>query len=192
MKYATLLAVSICALFVSACTGPQGPAGPPGPQGMAEEAEQPFPKSTLPVVEHEADCSNQYQDRSDGINYNHDQCQAQNPSPNNCDDERQKQYDDSRVGWLLCMKELPAVSSECRNAFNPDPDSKSDADGDGLTDYTEVQMKYNPCEKCSFGGTPGVDCDADEDWDNDGVPNGKDSSPICTDKNDPLLVTYCV
>ena len=53
---------------------------------------------------------------------------------------------------------------------------ENDTDRDGISNFWEYQMGLNPCEKYSVGGTI---ADGDFDYDNDGILNKNDSSPIC-------------
>ena len=54
-------------------------------------------------------------------------------------------------------------------------DLEGDYDGDGISNYREYFMGYNPCTPQSFGCVN----DADLDYDVDGIPNGEDYDPIC-------------
>lgn len=53
-----------------------------------------------------------------------------------------------------------------------------DWDGDGIANWWEYRMGYNPCTVNSFYS---VECteDGDLDWDGDGIVNGEDDQPIC-------------
>lgn len=77
-------------------------------------------------------------------------------------------------------------SPDCSEWF-VDPDS--DYDKDGLTDFQEKWMGYNPCTEFSFG----CESDAEYDYDADGIPNGEDPNPICNPGNDPgMYPSDCV
>lgn len=57
---------------------------------------------------------------------------------------------------------------------------EEDTDGDGISNYWEYEMGYNPCSPNSFGSCVN---DADLDFDNDGVRNGIDPTPYCNGCN---------
>ncbi len=149
----------------------------------------PMPDSTIPVVEHTQECSYQYQIREVRITAEYGQCKQDGGDAEVCNTTQQTQFEDSRSSWELCMRELPAVSKECRDQFEP-LSTTHDSDGDGISDMDEVFMFYNPCEPCSFGGYA-EDCDGLQDWDDDGESNADDETPRCN-PDQGLLTTYCV
>lgn len=77
--------------------------------------------------------------------------------------------------------------------YNVTVDLDSDTDGDGIKNWEERIMGYNPCSPTSFGycedGQPWAD--ADLDFDDDGIPNGRDDAPRCN-WEDPLYSSNCI
>jgi len=104
---------------------------------------------------------------------------AENPQPELCDQQATQEALDNEDRWLACLDDMPMVSEDCRMQLNH-ADPEQDTDGDGISDYMESWMSLNPCERCSYGGVEGVNCDSDEDFDGDGTPNGQDNDPGCS------------
>ncbi|MCX6734756.1 MAG: hypothetical protein NTZ25_02480 [Candidatus Peregrinibacteria bacterium] len=63
-----------------------------------------------------------------------------------------------------------------------------DYDKDGISNFFEYLMGLNPCTPNSFG----CEKDADLDYDDDGIPNGKDDSPLCNPKDPAKYQSDCV
>lgn len=66
---------------------------------------------------------------------------------------------------------------------------EGDFDGDGISNWMEYLMGYNPCTPWSFGQC--ID-DADLDYDADGIPNGTDEFPICNPQDPGEYQIDCV
>ncbi len=58
-----------------------------------------------------------------------------------------------------------------------------DEDMDGIPNYWEFIMGYNPCTAHSFGCS--FPSDGSDDFDADGIPDSEDEWPICNMGNDP-------
>lgn len=180
MKIQMFAALTTLVLAVTGCDV--------GNVDAASVDDEPMPASTIPAVEHIQECFILHYVRQGDNWENYLQCE--NTGGQTCTADYEQKIADSRKAFELCMRQLPAVSKECRDQFEP-MSLTHDSDGDGIADGDEIWMSLNPCEKCSFGGNE-EDCDANTDWDNDGIPNAKDKVPRCTDTKDPLLVTYCI
>lgn len=63
-----------------------------------------------------------------------------------------------------------------------------DQDGDGISNFFEFLMGYNPCTKQSFGCVN----DADLDYDKDGKPNGADDLPLCNPTDPGEYQSDCI
>lgn len=157
----------------------------------------PMPSSTIPVVEWMQLCLQEHYARQVGIQTTQQQCFKSGGTT--CSDDYNIGLADSSRAFEICRRELPMVSAECRNQFNPSS-MTHDSDGDGVSDADEYWMMTNPCEPCSFGGNcqscggggkDSSDCDGNQDWDNDGIPNAKDPAPRCP-ANGGLLSEGCV
>ena len=67
---------------------------------------------------------------------------------------------------------------------NPVDPNYEDSDGDGVPNYWEVYLGYNPCTPHSFGCS--YPLDGTDDFDADGIPDSEDEWPICNmDGTDP-------
>jgi hypothetical protein len=66
---------------------------------------------------------------------------------------------------------------------------EEDSDGDGISNWMEFLMGYNPCTPHSFGLC--ID-DADLDYDVDGIPDGEDDFPICNPDDPGEYPSDCV
>jgi len=111
-------------------------------------------------------------------------------------------YDKGRAGcfyWLgvhvnketlrTCGAKIFKVDLDATVQINLGAEDKVDTDGDGIPNYWEYQMGLNPCTPNSFGS-----CykDAEEDYDKDGIPNGKDTAPICNPEDKTGNGSDCV
>ena len=65
---------------------------------------------------------------------------------------------------------------------------EEDFDGDGISNWEEFLMGYNPCSSISFGC---ID-DATLDYDNDGIPNWEDPYPLCNIEEPSEYHSDCV
>lgn len=145
-------------------------------QNVGQE-KQPRPASTDAVLAHQTHCNDTMQLRIREINAASVEC-WNNPPPEGCPDTDEPSLIVYGF-WNECLDNVPMVPLDCLlqlDHANP----LQDTDGDGLTDKEESQMHLNPCEPCSYGGIEGVDCDADLDYDQDGIPNAIDPDPDCT------------
>ncbi len=93
---------------------------------------------------------------------------------------------DARVFANDGLDSLPM--DEDGNTYFP-IDQEEDSDGDGISNWWEFKMGYNPCTPQSFGAC--VD-DADLDYDKDGIPDGQDPYPICNMKDPGEFQSDCV
>ena len=142
-------------------------------------ARQNMPASTMPVLDRIDECEDNFHRSWDNIDQIHLDCQEDpNRDYEECNNEYDENLDQIQEGRLNCLTNLPQVPGSCVEQLEPFG-FEHDTDGDGIDDYWEYQMGLNPCEKCSYGGIPGVDCDADLDYDRDGIPNGIDYNPMC-------------
>lgn len=149
--------------------------------GREVGSRQPMPASTIPVVNHVDNCMEHRYFGLVKVGENRDACMLDPPTTGpGCfdleDEERAQVYEI----YSFCIMQMPLVSYECVSqlSFNG-PQDRHDTDGDGVSDYFELEMGLNPCEPCSYGGTPGVDCDGDLDNDRDGYSNDDDWLPMC-------------
>lgn len=159
-----------------------------------------IPWSTIPVVEQLTLCDQENYARQEAAEAVDQTCSSEK-NGTDCSSIYNKALSDSINALNLCLKELPAVPEACRSQF--DPTSRThDSDGDGIADFYEVWMKTNPCEPCSFGGncqdcggggTDSSNCDGNQDWDGDGIPNAQDTQPLCpTPPPGNEMSPYCV
>ncbi len=65
---------------------------------------------------------------------------------------------------------------------------EEDFDGDGISNWIEFWMGYNPCTENSFGCVH----DGDLDYDADGIPDGDDEFPLCNTDDPGEYVIDCV
>jgi hypothetical protein len=137
-----------------------------------------MPDSTPAVVSHQDFCHNSYWDNMDYVMDQMNKCITDGNDPDLCSENMTEDGNESLDNLFLCLKGLPMVSDDCRAGLNPE-NIESDYDGDGVSDFYESHMALNPCEKCSYGGTEGIDCDGDLDFDGDGTPNAEDLNPAC-------------
>jgi hypothetical protein len=185
-RFLALFAV-LAALLMSACTM------------NSESTQQPqdYPVTTQPLLKHFDDCWKWHDGAVERAEDAYKVCPDSGVyTPEQCNAFYQEEVANAKYYLVECVEQLPGVEGECRDNFDYD-DLESDADGDGITDEKEVFIGTNPCEICSFGGYLGKDCDADWDWDLDGIDNGVDQNPICPEKNgeideDSPLLTYCI
>lgn len=138
---------------------------------------QEMPDSTLAVLDWVNRCDSSYWNALNRTQDNFDRCMTSSDTTACYMNRTEEEYGNSDA-HVYCMKNLPMVDYSCVEQLDPNS-MEHDADGDGIADYWEYYMGLNPCEKCSYGGIPGLDCDGDLDWDRDGVPNGLDTQPIC-------------
>lgn len=143
-------------------------------------ARQNMPASTMSVVDHIDDCYDGFVQWRNRLDDEYEGCMDEVTSPGyeECRSLRDNNEEVAYDWRLQCLIELPQVDLVCVEQLEPFS-HEQDSDGDGVEDYWEYEMGTNPCERCSFGGTPGVDCDGDLDWDRDGVPNDIDAHPLC-------------
>ncbi len=66
---------------------------------------------------------------------------------------------------------------------------EEDFDGDGISNWYEFLMGYNPCSSKSFGSC--ID-DATLDYDADGIPNWEDPYPLCNMEDPGEYHSDCV
>ena len=176
-KIHAIALMMFCLLTAIGCGGSVNYEGGPEPL--------PMPPSTIPVVNWIQQCWDQSYARQTGAKAADTACYKAGGT--DCSDVYNAALEEDRTSRNICMHELPAVSSECRDQFDPNS-LTHDSDGDGIADGYEVWMSLNPCEKCSFGGNP-EDCDGEQDWDDDGIRNGKDTAPRCPkDLSGPLAI----
>lgn len=147
--------------------------------GQSVGSREARPASTDSVVSQQWYCHRWMWERNDDINDEARNCRNENPTnPDHCDEIAAVEVQENYDNWYTCLDDLPMISNDCRMQLNH-ADPEQDTDGDGISDYMESWMSLNPCEKCSYGGVEGVDCDADLDFDDDGIPNGEDHDPGC-------------
>lgn len=147
-------------------------------QGVGN-GEVPRPVGTDAVLDYQRYCHRWMWERGDDINYRAERCREENPNPETCDEVAAAQGQKNEDDWYTCLDHLPMVDEDCRAQLDH-ANLDQDTDGDGISDYDESWMSLNPCERCSYGGVEGVDCDADLDFDGDGIPNGEDRYPACS------------
>jgi hypothetical protein len=152
--------------------------------GQSVGSGQPRPDSTDAVLAHQAHCNDVWQRRFEQIQYELHEC-FENPPPEGCPDPDDVEAP-HKANWYTCLDSIPMVPLDCLLQLDHESHTQ-DTDGDGLTDFEESQMYLNPCEPCSYGGVEGVDCDADLDFDQDGIPNGEDEDPDCTPYHREML-----
>lgn len=144
-----------------------------------QSTRQPMPASTLPVLEHINECDFWYWHSYEEYENDYETCREDPPiSIQQCNDDYEEGGIRARSFWELCLQQLPMVDYSCVEQLQPFS-REQDTDGDGVADYWEYQMGLNPCEPCSYGGTPGVDCDGDLNYDRDARNNAEDSEPMC-------------
>ncbi len=141
---------------------------------------QPMPASTMAVLDRIDDCDDRYwiyaRNRDDDA---YAACLENPPvSQSQCALDYDAAKEQSWNAYEDCLINLPIVSHDCVLQLQPFS-QEQDTDGDGVEDFWEYQMGLNPCEPCSYGGTPGVDCDGDLDYDRDPRNNADDTNPIC-------------
>ncbi len=147
--------------------------------GQSVGTRQPRPASTDAVLDYQRYCHRWFWEYNDDINDRADRCREGNPNPEICDQIAAEEVQENEDRWYECLDDLPMVSEDCRMQLDH-ADLDHDTDGDGISDYMESWMSLNPCERCSYGGVEGVDCDADLDFDGDGILNGEDRDPGCS------------
>jgi len=142
-------------------------------------ARQEMPASTMPVIDRVEECGDNRLRNLDNNDLLHAGC-LDNPNREyeECNEEYEANQEQTREVWETCLTNLPMVPASCVAQLEPFS-FEHDTDGDGIPDYWEYHMGLNPCEKCSYGGVEGVDCDADLDYDRDGTANGIDYNPMC-------------
>lgn len=140
---------------------------------------QPMPKSTLPVLFHIQTCNVYHWVWQNDINDEYEDCLDDPPvSASQCATDKDEMRAIARDAWEDCLIQLPYVLYECVEQLQPFSKTH-DSDGDGISDNHEYEGGTNPCEPCSFGGTPGVDCDGDLNHDRDIRNNADDTHPLC-------------
>ena len=139
----------------------------------------PRPVSTDAVLDYQRHCHYWMWENGDDINWRAERCREGNPNPEICDEIAAEEVEELYDNWYACLDHLPMVDEDCRTQLDH-ANQDQDTDGDGISDYNESFMSLNPCEVCSYGGVEGVDCDADLDFDGDGIPNGEDRYPACS------------
>ena len=178
-------------LFLTSCNGSvdQEDVDEPVPAAM--------PPSTIPVVGWMQLCLQQHYSRLETVQLRDDLCHKDGGT--DCSADYNAGLANSQEAFEVCRRELPMVSKECRDQFDPSSFTH-DSDGDGVSDADEFWMMTNPCEPCSFGGNcqdcggggiDSSDCDGNQDWDDDGMPNIKDEAPRCPSNGGPLS-THCL
>lgn len=184
-KITLVLGLLIC-LFLASCNGSvdQEDVDEPVPAAM--------PTSTIPVVGWMQLCLQEHYSRQESVYALMEVCFENGGA--DCTEDYDVGIANSSQSFEICRRELPMVSKECRDQFDPSS-STHDSDGDGVSDADEFWMMTNPCEPCSFGGNcqscggggiDSSDCDANQDWDDDGTPNSKDEGPRCPSNGGPL------
>lgn len=154
-------------LGLAACSGaPEQPAEDPDPL--------PIPASTIPVVDHFRECKTDRKIGQEESKLIQIECLKTGLAAQ-CQKTYDKNIESIQQAWVECMKDLPMVSQECRNQFDP-TSFTHDSDADGVSDGDEALMSLNPCEPCTSGGFP-EDCDGPTDYDGDGTPNAEDADP---------------
>lgn len=202
------LTLAITATSLTGCSGDDGVNGKDGIDGtdgvngkngidgkdgqdISSTPPAPMPPSTIPAVGWMQLCLQEHYARQEGLHTKLDICFDKGGT--DCVTDYNTELEESSKAFNICRRELPMVSKECRDQF--DPSSTHDSDGDGVSDADEFWMMTNPCEPCSFGGncqscggggTDSSDCDANQDWDDDGTPNAKDIAPRCPSNGGPL------
>jgi hypothetical protein len=125
-------------------------------------------------------------------------------------------FQNCQAGYDSCMKDRDLAEQNCQDVFARWVNSPSmracgasiikivgkpgdvdfsttvpdeDTDGDGISNWMEYNMGYNPCTPNTFG-----DCvkDSDLDYDADGIKNGADEYPICNPKDPAGWLSDCV
>lgn len=147
--------------------------------GQSVGQHQPRPASTDAVLDYQRYCHYWYWEYIYRSEVDFNRCLSEGIDVTLCQDLYTERTEENEGNWYACLDDLPMVSQDCRMQLdhaNPDQDT----DGDGISDYMESWMSLNPCERCSYGGTEGVNCDADLDFDADGIPNGEDHDPGCS------------
>ncbi len=98
-----------------------------------------------------------------------------------CDNETSECLVEAYEKRLSCFVEKTEELASCTidvgtiSAPVQDQTSAPDADGDGLSDTTEIGLNLNPCIPCSWGESDL--CDAERDSDGDGCSNVEDEFP---------------
>jgi len=137
-----------------------------------------MPSSTIPVIVWIDKCDDWFFGSMDRVDDNYTICLENGLPLQECQDGRDEEEQQYYQNWEMCLKDLPEVDYSCVEQLQPFS-REHDSDGDGIADFWEYLMSTNPCEKCSYGGTPGVDCDGDLDWDRDDHSNADDYFPTC-------------
>ncbi len=137
---------------------------------------------------------NEYENCVDTIGFD-------NPGEGGCYDWRQNELEDCHDNWMEHLNDCQSLwakhvnkiplrvcgtrifdnsdeglSEDSEGGLTPMMIVDEDFDGDGINNWHEFLMGYNPCTPHSFGLC--ID-DAELDYDADSIPNGNDESPLC-------------